>query len=214
MLAQKLIIREIAFCLSDEVPRFLAARDRRFGCHLVVIESVITCIFATNYFHMTAERPTAVLTKGQREALRGEREPTQERTMRTRIRERIREGLRDFELIFDQLPEQDRERIFDSDLRPGATSMVAFLFEVLMDKGDRAFEHLLRDAMKRVAEHNGWYIVDFEFNVVFGREEELDRIEELFESGEASVDQATKLFQNDQISLKEYSEYLKSRPGE
>jgi len=56
-------------------------------------------------------KPTAILTSGQREYLRGEREPAQERTMRTRIRSRLRQSLYDLELILDSI-EADR---FSSD---------------------------------------------------------------------------------------------------
>lgn len=38
---------------------------------------------------MGDDTPTAILTKGQREYLRGEREPAQKRTMETRIRRRV-----------------------------------------------------------------------------------------------------------------------------
>lgn len=49
------------------------------------------------------DQPTAVLTKGQREYLQGDREPTQERTMKTRVRDRVRASLYDLELILDAL---------------------------------------------------------------------------------------------------------------
>jgi hypothetical protein len=42
---------------------------------------------------MDDDIPTAILTKGQREYLRGEREPTQERTMKARIRQRVQTAL-------------------------------------------------------------------------------------------------------------------------
>lgn len=42
---------------------------------------------------MATDIPTAILTKGQREYLLGEREPAQERTMRTRMRDRLNAAL-------------------------------------------------------------------------------------------------------------------------
>lgn len=78
--------------------------------------------------------PTAILTNKQRKYLRGEEEPTQERTMRTRIRERVRQGLLDFVPLVKYLDENDRERIFtesDGDFDPEETLpyLIAFAFQ-------------------------------------------------------------------------------------
>lgn len=54
-------------------------------------------------------RGRALLTPEQREYLRGEREPSQERTYRTRLRERIHAGLRDFEYLADPETFSDEE---------------------------------------------------------------------------------------------------------
>lgn len=62
---------------------------------------------------MSDDTPTAVLTNPQREYLRGERDPAQERTMRTRIRERVRAGLGDLALIATSLSEEDLDLIFE-----------------------------------------------------------------------------------------------------
>lgn len=66
-------------------------------------------------------RKTAVLTKTQREYLRGEREPAQEGTMRTRIRDRLRAGLQDISLLLhsDRFDSNDiRAAVDDEDLNP------------------------------------------------------------------------------------------------
>jgi len=68
------------------------------------------------------ERKNALLTQGQREYLRGEKEfknEQSERDIRYEIRERIKDGLLDFELLADELEPRDRKQIF-KDVRPAA----------------------------------------------------------------------------------------------
>lgn len=67
---------------------------------------------------MADETPTSILTKGQREYLRGEKNPAQERTLRTRIRERVRAAvITDIPLLVSPAGADDRqldpEEIFD-----------------------------------------------------------------------------------------------------
>lgn len=83
---------------------------------------------------MSDTPPTAILTKGQREYIRGEREPTQERTMRTRIRRRIQRGILDFGLVGDHLEDDDRDKVVDEmdygeAIEPLIT-MVSFAYQI------------------------------------------------------------------------------------
>lgn len=61
------------------------------------------------------EKPSALLTKTHREYLRGEREydrKNQERDLRSTIRERVRAGILDFILLYENLDNDDRDKIF------------------------------------------------------------------------------------------------------
>ena len=60
---------------------------------------------------------TRILSKGEHEYLRGEKEiesgSAQERTVRNRIRDHIKESVKEFSLIQDTLSQKDKELIFD-----------------------------------------------------------------------------------------------------
>jgi hypothetical protein len=60
---------------------------------------------------MVDDRPSAVLTKGQREYLRGDRTPAQERTTKSRIRQRILTSVQDLALLHNSLSEDDLKLI-------------------------------------------------------------------------------------------------------
>jgi len=71
----------------------------------------IKCTRATEY--LMGDQPSSILTASQREYLRGEKEPTHERIMRTRIRERVRAGIRDLALLIEKMSDEDIEQTFD-----------------------------------------------------------------------------------------------------
>ncbi|WP_338738401.1 hypothetical protein [Haloplanus salilacus] len=107
---------------------------------------------------MGEDRPTSILTKGQREALRGERDPAQPRTMYTRIRKRLTAAVHDFSLLQDRLPEKHFELVFEelaaSDQK-GITAALSILYRAVVyaDRGKKEGRHrfasILKNAIRR-----------------------------------------------------------------
>lgn len=111
---------------------------------------------------------TRILSKGEHEYLRGEKEiesgSAQERTVRNRIRDHIKESVKEFSLIQDTLSQKDKELIFDEmnqsrtptsaqrvlykrtqmepTLGEGLISMASFIYECCQNT-DTDFERVL-----------------------------------------------------------------------
>lgn len=142
---------------------------------------------------MADEQPTAILTKRQREYLRGEREPTQERTMRTRIRERARAGIVDFALLANGLPDDDRDAIFeltgeqaDADLYNGVAKFIELVYLGAPDGVD--FEGLLEFALynAEMSRHRmTGTTIDVDLSVEVVQHHDLDEALEKFEAGDS-----------------------------
>ena len=105
-------------------------------------DSFIATMDKSDSQNTATNRENALLTRGQREYLRGEKEfenEQSERDIRYEIRERIKNGLLDFELLADELEPRDRKQIF-KDVRPAAL------------RGD---EHVNVDEMPQMDEMEG-----------------------------------------------------------
>jgi hypothetical protein len=78
------------------------------------------------------ERPAALLTKAQREYLRGEKDyaPSTERDIRSRIRDRVRDGLADLELLVEYLPDEELEEAIrpEGEAGPRLWQLIGFLY--------------------------------------------------------------------------------------
>jgi len=103
----------------------------------------------------------SILTPKQREYLKNgpDEDMTEaaERAMRSRIRERVEAGLRDFSILFEEWPEEEREKVFsnlrDDGLDGGVTDMLALVYSET--KVADSFKNLLtrgvRGAERRAA---------------------------------------------------------------
>lgn len=142
---------------------------------------------------MADETPTAILTKGQREYLAGDRTPTQERTMRTRIRERVRIGiLDDLPLVMtprgDDVEPFDPEEIFDPEggdpvtgreLADSLRSMVALSYQ-LADAGRLDPEEIIEEGIEQGRRSRSEYLVEwFQKDPKRLTIEEMERVLEL-----------------------------------
>lgn len=110
------------FRLSDEVPRFLVARNRCFGCHHVVLHPVTSKPLRGNGSTVT-ERERGILTEKQREYLKlgtDERLDKYSRQQRYRLRkniqQRVRNGLLDFDVLFRNLDDDDLAEMFKTEI--------------------------------------------------------------------------------------------------
>jgi hypothetical protein len=93
--------------------------------------------------------PTAILTKGQRQYLEGDKEPTQDRTMRTRIRRRVQIALtNDLPLLVEKADPEDLLEGGDSKgLRRGLEATVKLVYK-LADAEGHDPDDLLDDAVR------------------------------------------------------------------
>jgi hypothetical protein len=180
---------------------------------------------------------TGLLTSNQRDSLEGEPEKTgEEREMRKRIRKRIYNALAlDGHILFEELRDTDREQIFRSSelshleaaafseedrkdklkksigLEPGITGLLAFIYTGLEERakiGDGSFKPILKTAMGRVADQNGWELEEFQFKVKFNKDPDFDSWHEDFEAGDATLKEATKLLEQEKITQDEFTEYV------
>lgn len=180
-------------------------------------------------------RKTAVWTKGQREYLRGDREPTQEGTMRTRMRQRLRAGLQDISLLinsdrFDSndirdsvgdgsLTEEEREELTPAELDAHATNLVALA--VLVDEftpehppgaagtgSPEGVEEILTVGVEKAFRELGITLLENEHSVE--RSSPLGKLlEEPLET--LSGDQLIQLHQAGRITDEEYSDAVVSK---
>lgn len=134
------------------------------------------------------ERSASILTDSQRAFLLKDRQEENDgdsyynrssRTMRTRIRERVRNAFADFWILYNELPEEDREMIFDFPPRDGAdagmserdaykealAAMIAFVYRETKHREDAfKFDRLLEDGV-RLAEDEPLLRFTFEIDV-------------------------------------------------
>lgn len=94
--------------------------------------------------------PTAILTKGQREYLAGEKEPTQERTTRTRIRRRVQAAIeKDTPLLERKTDPEDLLEGADlRELRSGLEATARLVYKLAYAAGhdpDELIENAVRD---------------------------------------------------------------------
>lgn len=171
-------------------------------------------------------RKNAMLTTEDRRWLTGEKEYTgdhakQQRYQRRRdIRERVRNSVLDFTILFDDLEEQERERIFDSitsgdepdrELEDGVRDGLAFLLYVvgitdLMDSGTgpngaTVAEEMLADAVVRAGSKDGFLVEEVRLEVE-ATERSADEVIEKVESDEAiSPKELQYLLENEMIDM-------------
>lgn len=164
-----------------------------------------------------------LLAKSQFEWLNGEKEDLSEdyeRTLRTRLRGRVRDCVGDFQLLYEQLPEQDRNQLFQSskyenpsetaqtvaEYHRGITALLALLYETTeQGKGDD-FENMLQIGMQRVADRNGWYIEECNLQLEFDKSGHGERLEK-FKNGEATTNESITLLKAGEITDAEFKEY-------
>lgn len=77
----------------------------------------------------------------------------------------------------------------------------------------RTFEQLFEIAMRRVADQHGWVLDEdeFEINIVFDRDPDFENLQQQFDNGVATMEEATTLLRHDLISTEEFAEYVNSR---
>lgn len=176
------------------------------------------------------------LTENHREYLRGERELSGNTKWSTdsRIRDRIRAGIQDFDLLFNQLPADQRQQIFEkrpksrnADAQVGVQNAImhgtkynfAFTYLGLRDRGytseeiGRVFEDAIRNAENQRDEEEmpeeGRFL-NAEVSIDVDRENQVDEDELLrkFDNGEPlSSGQLSFLLSNGHIEPKELTAY-------
>jgi hypothetical protein len=196
-----------------------------------------------------SERKRGILTSGQREFLESGAEFSNYKK-RGDIRKHVHSSLLDAKLLFEALPEKDREMVFDPrqapnvdydpPLEPGGTSrgeagdradieiesfklesaisdLIALIYESLAKyrtPHSRDFDAILQNAIHRVERRNNWTLESYNFEVEFDKsEQKLNEIHSRFESGQATMEEATLLLQQDLISDEEFTEYAQNYNG-
>lgn len=152
---------------------------------------------------------TSILTNGQREYLRGETTPSQERTTLTRMRRRVYSGIHDGTLIWQHLPVDEREKIFDmwreddptdeawgtlsegdrrrqDRFRHALTCWLATLYAGVEGNNDLGFgfEDVLGDAVASAVHARGDVVDEFEFTVETRDSFDTEALLERFERGD------------------------------
>lgn len=86
---------------------------------------------------MEDDTPTAILTKGQREYLVGEKNPVQERTLRTRMRRRVQIAIiEDVPLLEEEVDPEDLLEGADlQEFRKGLEASVRFVYQLARAAG-------------------------------------------------------------------------------
>jgi len=134
---------------------------------------------------VTDDSPTAVLTKGQREYLKGEKEPAQERTLRARIRDRIEAGLSDFGLLTTNLSADDRSQLREATsgqlLGERVSLTVAFLFQLIDDA--EKFEFLVERGILTGLAEAGERGAEVDVSIDIRYADDLDQLVEKVDRG-------------------------------
>lgn len=175
------------------------------------------------------DRDTALLTKKQREYLRGESdiEPSSsyERAMRSRIRDRLYNSIWDLDIIWGSLEPRDIEHTFDrGEVFNDAGSAFAVLFDGLsrasryeeIHPGEESsledfddtidmFSHYVEQAMEAVYVRRGFNVknVDVDIDIEFG--EDLSKITDR-DFDELSREELYDLVRAGEISLEEFQD--------
>lgn len=151
-----------------------------------------------------------------------------ERTLRSRLRDRIRHVIAGFELVFDKLPEEDREQLFEpkksgdesghpeqfANMMRGAPALIALLYDCTLKTEYAEFEPMLENAMHRVANRRRWEVEQVEFSVDFTTDVDFETRHERFEAGTATVGEAVSLLKQGWIDSDELAEYVESQQEE
>jgi hypothetical protein len=180
-------------------------------------------------------RGRGFLTPTDREYLRGEIDYENQETdahRRRDIRDRTKNSIRDFKLLFRELEEQEREKIFtDIDIRVEITFVLAFLclglendsFEpkdltttsVEREFNFRNLEELVSSAVREVLLKGDYYspnvYTDIQANAY--SEKDLEVLKEILqvdeEFGPPSPDEVTMLMVADEIDPERLNEFIK-----
>lgn len=176
-----------------------------------------------------SERKRGIFTTGQREYLQGEVDFS-EYTKRSRIREHIHASLMDGTLLAN-LPNEDREQIFNPqkvqsrvgaklkshELEKAIADFLAFVYVGLDEhrpEGAWPFDQILKNALLRVEQREGWVLKEFEFTADFDKSgRKLERYHERFKAGEATMQEATVLLQQGMVEDDEFTEYAENYSG-
>lgn len=77
----------------------------------------------------------------------------------------------------------------------------------------RTFEQLFKIAMRRVANQHSWILDEDEFkiNIAFDRDPDFEELQQRFDNGVATIEDATKLLRQNIITTEEFAEYVSSR---
>lgn len=135
------------------------------------------------------DKPRGFLTDADREYLEGEKELSEgsEFNTRRRILKRAEQGFEDFALLFDQLSQTDRKKLFgiegvsvrtDPALEADIRDTLAFIFRGLLvvrhmmigSPPQTELDEVLSEAVRRVGEKEGYVVSDVSFEV------EADRV--------------------------------------
>lgn len=183
-------------------------------------------------------RPRGVLNERERDYLLGKNsdikkgeKTAEERGVRQSIRKHIRHALIDFQIIYKELEERDRDQIIpgtgpqqnplpDSPYSPGwimggRTGMLAFAFQLAEHEKD--FEESLERGIEWAVRESGWH-AEVDINIDLKRTDRIDTLIERVEAGggaAVSGDELFTLLTSGRISREEWKklrEELRSNP--
>lgn len=170
---------------------------------------------------MSADQPSALLSKTHRRLLDGETEyapsDSQGRTTRTRLRERVATGIQDFAYLADpdRLADRDLELLLEDDaererLLEGFREMIAFIYRASPDD----IEYIVEDGVGRGVQR---FSQEYEVDEVSVKIQKRGRIlrqahQQMDEDEPLSDRQIRVLLQHGDIDPSDLQEYVQSHP--
>lgn len=154
----------------------------------------------------TQERGRGGLTKADREYLRGKKEyehPETELHRKSNIRDRVRNSLRDFQLLLEELDQEERQKIFsDQDFWDDCGDAIAFIClglehdriedtpssELEVEVNFPDFESVLRSGIRGALRQVGFHPIEVRSNLLARgfKKETLDVLKEIISAGEGA----------------------------
>lgn len=164
------------------------------------------------------ERERGILSQADRAYLRGESDLASvqsERNTRARIRDRIYQSILDFELLVEQLPERDRELVFEkrfdemdgTEAFDALVSAVGFLYRATRDT-DLEFETVLNEGIN-VAEASDDRAATVRLDVTY-HDLTADQLRRKLERGETlSLTEIAFLHESNEVRMDELARYFR-----
>lgn len=164
------------------------------------------------------EQERGILSQADRAYLRGESDLASvqsERNTRARIRDRIYQSILDFELLVEQLPDRDRELVFEkrfdemdgTEAFDALVSAVAFLYRATRDT-DLEFETVLSEGVN-VAEASDDRAATVRLDVTY-HDLTVDQLRRKLERGETlSLTEIAFLHESNEVRMDELARYFR-----